>query len=357
VRVAIDVSPLSRPRTGVGSYLLGMVAGLSACEGVDVLAFAPASPRGARRIAGALAGLDVELRTWRLPYAHAWRTAWSRLGRPAAERLLGRFDVLHFSDWMYPPQRAGVRATTVYDLVPLRFPAWATPATRRMHLAKLEHARRRCDLVFADSAFTAADLVERAGVGPERVRVAYPGLDPAFRPDGERASREAPYVLCVSTREPRKNLRALAEAHALLRRALPGIELVVAGPPGWGEQAPLGGPGVAAVGFVAGDELARLYRGAAVFAYPSLFEGFGMPVVEAMASGVPAVVSSHPSLDEACGEAALRADPGSPAELAAAIERALAAPGDLRRRGLEHARRFTREACGRAVLSGYLSAV
>ena len=123
------------------------------------------------------------------------------------------------------------------------------------------------------------------------------------------------------------------------------------------EERPLAADGVQVLGFVPDEELARLYRGAAVFAYPSRFEGFGMPVVEALASGVPTVVSSHPSLDEASGEAALRADPDDAEAFAEALERAL--DGDTARRaaGLAHAARFTRQACGEAVLAGYEKAL
>src|SRR5205814_7514019 len=119
-----------------------------------------------------------------------------------------------------------------------------------------------------------------------------------------------------------------------------------------GEGRPRGAGGVRLPGFVSDGDLARLYRGAAVFAYPSRFEGFGIPVVEALASGVPAVVSSHPSLDEASGEAALRADPDDAEAFAEALERAL--DGDTARRaaGLAHAARFTRQACGGAGLAG-----
>ena len=87
--------------------------------------------------------------------AHGWRTAWSRLGWPPAERWLGKFDVLHFTDWMYPPQRAGLRATTIHDLVPLHFPQWVTGRTRLMHGRKYRNAARTCDVMFANSAFTA----------------------------------------------------------------------------------------------------------------------------------------------------------------------------------------------------------
>jgi alpha-1,3-rhamnosyl/mannosyltransferase len=109
------------------------------------------------------------------------------------------------------------------------------------------------------------------------------------------------------------------------------------------------------LGFVPDEELARLYRGAAVFAYPSIFEGFGMPIVEALVSGLPVVASSHPSLDEACGQFALRADPGDVQAFAGAIEQALA--GEAPTGGTEHAAQFTWRACGEAVLHGYESAL
>jgi glycosyltransferase involved in cell wall biosynthesis len=350
VRVVVDVSPLARPRTGIGNYLRGLVAGLVEV-GADVVAFGPSGPGGRQRIAQALAGLGPELRLPLLP--HAARTTWSRIGRLAVERFVGPLDVFHFSDWMYPPQRAGVRATTVHDLVPLRFPRWVEPETLRMHGRKYEHAARTCDRVFVNSAFTGNEVVELLDVPEERVFVAYPGIDPLFRPDGEAADLGGPYVLSVSTTEPRKNLPALVEAFRVLRQRRPELTLALAGLEGW-EQRPLEAEGVRLLGFVSDEELARLYRGAAAFAYPSRFEGFGIPVIEALASGVPAVVSSHPSLDEACGEAALRADPDDPEAFANALEHALDAP---RGTGVAHAARFTWRACGEAVLAGYESAL
>ena len=350
MRIVVDVSPLARPRTGIGNYLRGMVAGLAEAAGTEheLVAFGPSGPRGRERIREALAGLPVELRTPLAP--HVLRQAWSRSGRVPVERIVGRLDVFHFSDWMYPTQRGGLRTTTVHDLVPLRHPEWVEPETVRMHGPKYEHAARTCDRIFVNSRFTGGEVVELLDVPEERVRVAYPGIDPVFRADGEAAELGGPYVLAVGTLEPRKNLPALVAAFALLRELHPGLMLALTSLEGW-EERPLDAEGVLLLGFVSDEELARLYRGAAAFAYPSRFEGFGLPVVEALASGVPAVVSSHPSLDEACGASALRVDPDDAEAFAAALAEALDRP---RGAGIEHAARFTRRACGDAVLDGYL---
>lgn len=352
MRIAFDVSPLAHPLFGIGNYIRGSLAGLVEVAGAEheVVAFAPTSVRGPDRIRAALARIDVELRTWRLPLSHALRTAWSQAGRPAAERLLGRFDVLHFSDWMFPPQRAGVRATTIHDLVPLHHPEWTTARTRSMHTRKYRNAARTCDLVFAVSEFTGRDVIETLGVDPERVKVARPAVKDIFHAEGPPADLGAPYVLAVATLEPRKNLQTLVDAHRLLGGDL---LLAVVGAEGWGEQPFLDDPRVRRLGFVPDDELARLYRGAAVAVYPSRFEGFGIPVIEAMACGCPVVSSSHPSLDEASGSAAVRADPEDSAAIAAAIERALADRLRLSAAGIEHAAGFTWRAVGEIFLRGY----
>ena len=352
MRIAFDVSPLSHPPLGIGNYIRGSLGGLVEAAGGEheIVAFAPTSMKGPERIRAALAGVDVELRTWRLPFSHALRTAWSVTGHPAAEQLLGSFDVLHFSDWMFPSQRAGVRATTIHDLVPLHHPEWTTPRTRSMHARKYRNAARTCDVVFVNSRYTGEDVMTTLGVPPERVHVAHPAVRAEFRPDGPAADLGAPYILTVATLEPRKNLQTLVDAHRLVGGDL---LLAIAGGEGWGDQPELSDTRIRRLGFVSDDELARLYRGAAVAVYPSRFEGFGIPVLEAMACGCPVVVSSHPSLDEASGDAAVRADPDAPVAVMAGIERALGERERLAAAGLAHAGRFTWRAAGETFLRGY----
>jgi glycosyltransferase involved in cell wall biosynthesis len=300
----------------------------------EIVAFAPVSMRSRERLEQAIDGIPVERRLVTLPpSAHLWRTLWSRIGTPPVERLAGPLDVFHFSDWMYPRQRGGLRSTMIHDLVPLRFPEWVHPRTRSQNVAKYRHAAATCDLIVVNSEYTANDVAERLGFTRERIVVAHPGVDERFTPSNTVLQGDEGYVLMLSPGDPRKNYANLAVAMGLL----PDVRLV-------------------APDHVSEEKLPALYRGAAVFAYPSFFEGFGIPVLEAMASGTPVVASSHPSLDEASGQAAVRVDPDSPEAIADGIRKALAERESLVAKGLEHAKRFTWRACGEAHLRGFLTA-
>jgi glycosyltransferase involved in cell wall biosynthesis len=352
MRIVVDVSPLSHPPTGIGNYIRGSLAGLVTAArpaSHEVVAVAPTSLRGGPRIARAVAGIDVSLRTWPLPASHALRTLWSRAGAPKLERLVGPLDAFVFTDWMYPAQRAGVRATVVHDLLPIHHPEWCTPRTVAMHTRKLENAVATCDVLFANSRHTGEDLRATYEVAADRLVVAYPGVGAGFRPDGARASLPDVTILGVGTLEPRKNLSRLIAAWRVLDD---GFTLAIAGGSGWGNQPDL--EDVQLLGYVPDGDLPALYRSASVFVYPSLEEGFGMPVIEAMACGTPVVVSNHPSLDEACGEAAVRVDPFDPADIARGIGEALRRRDQLAAAGLVHAARFSWDATGRTMLEALL---
>ena len=151
MRIVVDVTPLSHPRTGVGNYIRGSLRGLAeAPRGEhEIVAFAPVSMRSRERLEQALDGIPVERRLVTLPpSAHLWRTLWSRVGTPPVERLAGPLDVFHFSDWMYPRQRAGLRSTIDPRPRPAPgYPEWVHPRTRRQNVAKYRHAARTCDVI------------------------------------------------------------------------------------------------------------------------------------------------------------------------------------------------------------------
>jgi glycosyltransferase involved in cell wall biosynthesis len=212
------------------------------------------------------------------------------------------------------------------------------------------NAARTCDVIFANSRFTADDIAATLGFPRERIVVAHPGIGRDFTLQGPKAERE-PYLLTVATLEPRKNLGTLVEAFALLVDT--GLRLAVAGGAGWGEQPELDRPGIDRLGRVSDAELAALYRGAEAVVYPSRFEGFGMPITEAMACGAPVVASAHPSLDDAAGDAAVRCDPERPEAMAEAIREVLRRRDELRALGLEHAKRFSWARTGELFLEGY----
>ncbi|MSO57803.1 MAG: glycosyltransferase family 1 protein [Thermoleophilia bacterium] len=350
MRIVVDVSPLSHPRTGIGNYIAGSLRGLAeAAHGRhEVAAFAPTSLRGSARIREALDGTGVTATLLPFPASHALRTLWSRSGRPTVERFAGRLDAFLFSEWMYPAQQHGLRATVFHDLVPIHHPEWCTQRTVAMHTRKAWHAARTCDLVFANSAFTADDIATTLGIGRERIVVVPPGLGAGLGPEGPRHDLGETAILAFGTIEPRKNLARLVEAWRLLAGE---CELAIAGDEGWGDRPDLADKRIRRLGYVPEHEVGALYRGAAALVYPSLYEGFGMPVIEAMACGVPVVASAHPSLDEACGDAAIRVDPLDPAAIAEGVREALRRRDELVPAGFAHAARFSWAASGRVMLA------
>jgi glycosyltransferase involved in cell wall biosynthesis len=289
------------------------------------------------------------------------RVVWEQVVQPWVLRRIGA-DLVHGPAFVGPVLASCPAVVTIHDLSFLRFPALFRPANR-LYLAVLTRlSARRARRLIAVSAETASEVTRLLGVPAERIDVVYHGVDPMFRPlpAGEvaafRQRRGLPerFVLFVGTLEPRKNLVRLVEAFARIRAGADrhsGARLVLAGGKGWlydelfARVEALGlDEQVIFPGYVASDELPLWYNAATVLAYPSIYEGFGLPVLEAQACGTPVLTSNVSSLPEAAGEAALMVDPYDVEALAAGLHRLLVDEPlrhELREQGLAHAGQFS----------------
>jgi glycosyltransferase involved in cell wall biosynthesis len=253
-----------------------------------------------------------------------------------------RLDALHFPlSVMIPPVDRPPAVTTVHDLQHEVYPQFFSRGELAYRRAVYGWTVKRSRLLIAISEHARQTLIERYELAPERVRTIHSGIDHArFTPgDGERR----PLILYPANRWPHKNHERLFAAFVHVRRERPELRLALTGQGHERAQLP---DGVESRGHVSADELVALYRTASCLAFPSLYEGFGLPPLEAMACGCPVACSNATSLPEVCGDAAEYFDPLSPDDMAAAILRAL----DGRRvaRGLAHAAEFTWDACARA---------
>jgi len=308
---------------------------------------------------------------------------WTHL-RLAAELVQNRPDILLVPSHVLPFVFPGPAVVTVHDLGYLHFPQ-AHPTFSRLYLDwTTRWNARRAAVIIADSEATRQDLVTHYRADPAKIRVVYPGYDETLRPvrTGPAASTGDPirlaavkkrysiqgdYLLYLGTLQPRKNLLRLIDAFTQLPNPQspipnPPLQLVLAGAPGW-LSAPIleraRQAGVVLPGFIADEDKAALLSGAAAFLFPSLYEGFGFPVLEAMACGAPVICSNTSSLPEVAGDAALLVDPLDTAGLTAAIQNLLSDHSlqkDLTRRGFANLRRFSWQQCARQVLTAIESA-
>jgi alpha-1,3-rhamnosyl/mannosyltransferase len=278
-------------------------------------------------------------------------------GNPCMDAVTQRVDVFHASNMVRnPPARTAVTAT-IHDLTCRMMPEFHTSANIRADEYYAERILARARGIVAVSESSKRDAVRELGLDETRIEVIHPGIDERFF-DATPEPSTKPYVLFVSTIEPRKNVDMLLDAWFQLAPDLRDAhDLVIGGPAGWKSAQTMSrirtAPGVRYEGYVPESRLPGLTAGARVFAFPSLYEGFGFPPVQAMAAGVPTIVSNVSSLPEIAGDSALLVDPKSPGDLASALGRFLTSPtlrADLSKRGRERAARFTWDACAQRSL-------
>jgi glycosyltransferase involved in cell wall biosynthesis len=326
LRGAIDVSPLALTRAGTARYVVNLLAELGDLDDVELR---PVEFPGSSRLAKV--ARDVIWYPALLP----------------ASAARSHVDFLHCTTIRAPFVSRVPVVVTVHDVAPLRRPEAFNGWMRRYTSATLPRIVRRAAAVITVSEFQRRELAAITDVAPERVRVVPQGVGPPFTEAGERAAGD--YVLAVGTLEPRKNLPRVVDG---FRRAALGCELRIAGEQGWGGVA-LEGDDVRWLGRVSDEDLAALYRGARCVVYGSQYEGFGLPVLEAMAAGASVVCAAGPPYDEFADGIAVTCDPADTESIAGAIRDACNRRDDLGALGRSRAADFTWERTARATLAVY----
>lgn len=359
LRVALDATPLLGPRTGVGVFTAELLAALATRDDVELVAWA-ATWRGRHQL-----GVEVPdgVRAVERPMAaRPLRALWSRADHPVLERWTGAIDVAHGTNYVVPPTRDAAPLVSVHDLTVVRFPELCTGDTLAYPML-LRRAFSRGAHVHTDSQFVADEVAATFDLPADRIHPIHLGIAPvlpAADGEGRTLAGADSYVLALGTVEPRKDLPTLVRAFDLVADQDRDLQLVIAGPDGWGADA-LADAVVAArhaaritrlARFVSEHERAALVRDARALAYPSRYEGFGLPPLEAMQVGVPVVATIAGSLPEVLGDAAEWCPVGDVDQLATGIRRVVADDerrAELERAGRMQASRYSWAACAEAM--------
>ena len=377
MRIGIDYTAAVHQGGGIGRLSRHLIRALSELDADNDYRLFVAAGRAED---DGLGVWPANFRSCSLPLSDRWlHILWQRLRLPVPVQVItGPLDLFHSPDFVLPPTGRTPAILTVHDLSFMRVPQFFVPGFRRYLEGAVKRAVARARHVLADSESTRRDLVELLAVEAERITVVYPGVESRFQPVREETEREwvkaryhlpDRFILGLSTLQPRKNFEGLIEAFSRLLAAQgsePGIadlHLVIIGGKGWMYEDLLSlaerkgfGERVHFTGFVEDQDLPAIYTLAQVLAFPSWYEGFGLPVLEAMACGTPVVAANNSSLPEVVGEAGLLVDAADVEGLASAIARLVLDEGlreRLIRAGFEQARRFRWQDAARQLLEIY----
>lgn len=347
--IGLDISTLNdRQKTGIGVYTFELIKALLEGNTKDQFVLFGISTFETRNY---LKNIEykkypnVRLCIYTLP-ARAFRTTfllWQKMDFPLIEKLVGPVDLFHNFNWYFPPQKKGKKVATVFDMTPILYPRWHQQKTVQLDRLRLNVVKENADLVVTISQNSKKDFMDFAP--SRRVEVIYPAPAARFKPTLDLKLQPG-HILFVGTLEPRKNIVMLIEA--FLQSGLPN-KLVLAGGEGWGSElifdfARKYPDKIKITGFVKDEDLLHLYHRAACMVYPSIYEGFGIPVLEALACGVPVICSNTSSMPEAGGDAALYIDPQSKDSLKKALIEVVS-NASLRKKmvakGLKQAQKFS----------------
>lgn len=362
MKIAIDISQIVHEGTGVATYTDQLVRNLLKIDRENEYILFGISLRKFNLFKDYFAELRLTYKNISSRFFHIPPKIGEFLGNKLhlinIENLVDDIDIFHSSDWIQPPSRAK-KVTTVHDLTIYKYPEVSHPYIVEAQKRRLRWVKNECDKVLADSASTKRELIDNLHFDQGKVEVVYPGLSEKFiQTDGEEIMRIKQkyslyddYILAVGTIEPRKNLKGILSAfkqlmkHTLISTRRKPLELVVVGKFGWGENLQ-NTKYVKLLGFVDENDLPGLYSGASMFVYPSFYEGFGFPILEAMACGCPVICSNRGSLSELASDAALIVDPEITQDIAVKMIQ-LCVDQDLRsdliKKGKKNAARFNWE--------------
>jgi glycosyltransferase involved in cell wall biosynthesis len=381
--VGIDAAGVIRPDTGIAQYTGGLVRALSrVAPEIELILFSNMCRWSTPSPVQSLPGRIVNPR---IP-ARVLMAAWNGLGWPPIEAFVGKVDVFHASDWVTPPHRQAAIVATVHDVGALVEPGWYAADIVAIHRRRNAAVAKNAAEIITISQFTKEEYLRFHDIDPGRVHVVYNGVPPAFKPVDHAQARavaasldlDGPFLLYVGTRERRKNVRGLVEIFARVARRRPELALALVGMRPWAEAASAHGAErwdgreieeriatlalqhrVRVLGHLPQESLVALYSAAEAFVFPSLYEGFGLPVLEAMACGLPVVASSRSAIPEVVGDAGLLSDPddadGFAGEILHLVED-YQLRARCRTRGLERAAHFSWATSALATRDVYLRA-
>lgn len=331
MKIAIDISQIVYG-TGVSSYTENLVESLLKIDHKNQYILFGSSARHYKKLLDFKNKLknytNVQFKFLPIPIS-VLETYWNRTSFTPIEKFIGDVDIFHSSDWIQPPVRSkGTKlVTTVHDMIPYIFPTSAHAKIIAVQRRRLEKVKNKVDAIITNSKTTKDDLVKFLQIPQEKVFPIYLAASDEFKPqDDERVNAtlakykiKKPYILCVATQEPRKNIQKIIDVFKSFEETRPNVKLVLAGKYGWGKEF-VPEPNVIWTKFIPKEDLIALYCGCRAFVYPSLYEGFGLPIIEAMACGAPVICSNNSSMLEVAKEAAILVDPRNEKQIEHAIE-------------------------------------